>query len=410
MLHETALISTMAVGFAYAVLGGYVAAWMRLPSITGYLLAGIAVGPFSPGFIADVALGKQLAEIGVMLLMFGVGMKLSVRDLLAVRRIVLPGAVIQIAAATGLGIAAAYLWGWSLGAGLVFGLALSVASTVVVLRALHERGILTSEDGRIAIGWLIVEDLLMVLALVLLPAFALALGGRPLGGMENTGAESLMVGLGLTLGKVVVFVLLMLLVGARLLPWLLERVARIGSEELFTLAVVAAALGIAFGASSLFGVSAALGAFLAGIVINESDHSHRATSELRSLQEIFGVLFFVSIGMLFDPTTLLREPLQVLGAVAIVIIGKALIAFAIVLAFGRTVNTAVIIAASLAQIGEFSFIVAELGISLDLLPPSGRDLVLAAALVSITLNPLLFRAAAYVSARAARRAAHPCDP
>lgn len=393
MPHETALISTMAVGFAYALLGGFVAVRLRLPPVTGYLLAGIAVGPFSPGFIANAELGRQLSEIGVMLLMFGVGMKLSIRGLLAVRRIALPGAMIQITAATVLGVVAAQFWGWSLGAGLVLGLALSVASTVVVLRALEERGILTSADGRIAVGWLIVEDLLMVLTLVLLPAFAFALGGRPLGDMENAAGESVLVSLGLTLGKVAVFILLMLLVGARLLPWLLERVARTGSGELYTLAVVAAALGIAFGAAALFGVSAALGAFLAGIVINESDHSHRATAELRSLQGIFGVLFFVSVGMLFDPATVVHQPLQVLAAVLIVIVGKALAAIVIVLAFGYALRTALIISASLAQIGEFSFIVAELGIAIDLLPSSGRDLVLAAALVSITLNPLLFRAA-----------------
>ena len=379
MPHDTTLISTIAAGLGFAFVFGFVAQRLRLPPLVGYLVAGIAVGPFSPGFIADTSVAGQLAEIGVILLMFGVGLHFSLGDLLAVRRIAVPGAIAQIAAATALGAAVAHFWGWPWDQGLVFGLALSVASTVVLLRALEQRGILDSVDGKIAVGWLIVEDLVTVLALVVLPALA-----QPLGG------SGLWSALAVTLGKVVAFLAIMLVVGRRAVPWLLERVARTGSRELFTLCVLAIALGVAVGAAGLFGVSFALGAFFAGVVINESDLSHQAASEALPLQDAFAVLFFVSVGMLFDPRILLEQPLQVLAVLAIVLLGKSLAAFAIVLAFRYPVRTALTISASLAQIGEFSFILAGLGVSLGLLPPEGQSLVVAGALLSITLNPLAF--------------------
>jgi len=395
MSHETALITTVAAGFGMALLFGLAAARLRLPTLVGYLLAGVALGPFTPGFVADAELAPQLAEIGVILLMFGVGIHFSVRDLLAVRRIAVPGAVAQIAAATLLGAGVGRIWGWSWGAGLVFGLSLSVASTVVLLRALEERHASGSPEGRIAIGWLIVEDLAMVLALVLLPAVAPSLAGGP-GAMSAHGSSATPVGiaslLALTLAKVGAFVALMAFVGRRAVPWMLERVAATGSRELFTLAVLSVALGIAVGAAFLFGVSFALGAFLAGVVINESELSHEAATNALPLRDAFAVLFFVSVGMLFDPRILLSAPLQVLAVVGIVVLGKSLAALAIVLAFGHPARTALTIAASLGQIGEFSFILAALGVSLGLLPAEARSLVLAGALLSITLNPLLFGA------------------
>lgn len=390
MPHETALIATIAGGLAFAFMFGFIAVRLRLPPLVGYLLAGIVVGPFTPGITADPHLAAQLAEIGVMLLMFGVGLHFSLRDLLAVRRIAVPGAVAQIAAATGLGVAVARVWGWSLGAGLVFGLALSVASTVVLLRALEQRGELQSPDGRVAVGWLVVEDLVMVLTLVLLPALAHPLGGEPPAGAGHAADGGLLAALAVTLGKVAGFIALMMLVGTRLFPWLLEQVARTGSRELFTLAVVAVALGIAFASAELFGVSFALGAFFAGVVVNGSALSRRAARNTQPLQDAFAVLFFVSVGMLFDPAVLLRQPLQVLAVVAIVVVGKSLAALLIVLACRRPLKTALTIAASLAQIGEFSFILANLGLVLDLLPSEGHGLILAAALLSITLNPLVF--------------------
>jgi CPA2 family monovalent cation:H+ antiporter-2 len=390
---ETTLIATIAVSLAFAFAGGFIAVRLRLPSLVGYLLAGIAVGPFTPGFVADARLAPQLAEIGVILLMFGVGMHISVRDLLAVRAIALPGAIVQVAVATALGIGLARLWGWPLGAGLVFGLSLSVASTVVLLRTLEARGVLDTTNGRIAVGWLVVEDLLTVLALVLLPALAGWLGGQ-LPGQTQSGAtaQNLPAILALTLGKVIAFVALMLLVGARVLPWLLKRVEETGSRELFTLAVIGLALGVAFGAARLFGVSFALGAFLAGVVINESDLSHRAATDVRPFADAFAVLFFVAVGMLFDPSILLRQPLQVLAVLGIVLIGKSVAAACIVLAFRYPLNAALTVSAALAQIGEFSFILAALGVGLGLLSPEGRDLIVAGALISITLNPLVFSA------------------
>jgi monovalent cation:H+ antiporter-2, CPA2 family len=390
----------IAMAFVLAFVGGFAAVQLRLPAIVGYLMAGIAVGPFTPGFVGDPNLASQLAEIGVILLMFGVGMHFSVRDLWAVRTIALPGALAQIIAATLLGIGVATLWGWSFGAGLVFGLALSVASTVVLLRALENSRTLDTPDGRIAVGWLIVEDLVMVLTLVLLPAFAGHLGGTTNADeAHNDSQNGVWFSLGLTLGKVALFVALMLLIGRRIFPWLLRRVEHTGSRELFTLAVVALALGVAFGSARLFGVSFALGAFFAGVVINESELSHRAASGLQSLQDAFGVLFFVAVGMLFDPRILVRQPLQVAAVVAIIVVGKSLAALAIVLALRRPLPTALTVSAALAQIGEFSFILASLGVALELLPREGQNLILAGALISITLNPLVFRAVSLVPQR-----------
>jgi CPA2 family monovalent cation:H+ antiporter-2 len=394
MHHDTGLLTTIAVGLALAFIFGFAAARLHLPPLVGYLVAGVVVGPFTPGFVADSGLARQLAELGVILLMFGVGVHFSPRDLLAVRRIAVPGAVAQIVVATALGAGVVRLWGWSLGAGLVFGLALSVASTVVLLRALEERGILESVNGRIAIGWLIVEDLAMVLVLVLLPALAGSLGGGA--PAADADGRSVLATLGVTLGKVALFLALMLFIGARVVPWMLERVARVGSRELFTLSVLAVALGIAFGSAVLFGVSFALGAFFAGVVVNGSDLSHAAAAEALPLQDAFAVLFFVSVGMLFDPSVIVREPMHVLAVLAIIMLGKSLAAFAIVLLFRYPVGTALTVSASLAQIGEFSFILAGLGVSLGLLPVEGQSLILAGALLSITLNPLVFRAAAAI--------------
>jgi len=389
MPHEVTLIATIAAAFGLAMVFGFIAVRLKLPVLLGYLIAGVIIGPSTPGFVADASLAQQLAEIGVMLLMFGVGLHFSLEDLLAVRKIAVPGAIVQILVATALGAGVATLWGWSFGAAVVFGLALSVASTVVLLRALESRGALETLNGRIAVGWLIVEDLAMVLVLVLLPAFGTWLGGAPASEVEAPGS-----GLGLTLaialGKVAVFIALMLVLGKRFVPWVLTQVARTGSRELFTLTVVTAAVGIAFGAAALFGVSFALGAFFAGMVMRESELSHRAANETLPLRDAFAVLFFVSVGMLFDPHMLLTEPLRVLTVVGIIVVGKTLAAFGIVLLFRYPLNTALTVSASLAQIGEFSFILAGLGVSLKLLPVEGQNLILAGALISIALNPLLF--------------------
>ena len=375
---------------------------LRLPPLVGYLLAGIGVGPFTPGFVADAHLAPQLAEIGVILLMFGVGTHFSIRDLFAVRRVALPGAFTQIIVATALGAGMAILWGWSLGAGIIFGLSLSVASTVVLLRALEDRDMINSNDGRIAIGWLVVEDLLMVLTLVLLPALTGALGGDA---PNNT--VSFWPALGITIGKVVLFIGLMLIAGVRFFPWLLSRVERTGSRELFTLAVIALALGVAFGSAKLFGVSFALGAFFAGVVVNESDLSHRAAKDLQPLQDAFTVLFFVAVGMLFDPSILIRQPLQVLAVLAIIVIGKSLAAFGIVRGLGGSMRTALVVSAALAQIGEFSFILAGLGVNLRLLPTEGLNLIVAGALLSITFNPAVFSAAIAFAGREAKHYTRP---
>ncbi len=403
MPHDISLLTTIAAGLALAFFFGLIATRLKAPPILGYLLAGVAAGPFTPGFVADAGLATQLAELGVILLMFGVGLHFSIADLLSVRRIAIPGALVQIAAATALGALVSHLWGWSWGTGLVFGLSLSVASTVVLLRALEDRGILDSVDGRIAVGWLIVEDLVTVLALVLLPVLAGALGAVP-PAIEAAGSApaeaghtvhaaasaSLWVTLGFTLLKVAVFGALMLVVGRRTIPWLLGWVVRTGSRELFTLGVLALALGIAVGAAALFDVSFALGAFFAGVIVSESDFSHEAATNALPLQDAFAVLFFVSVGMLFDPGIILREPLELLAVVAIVTVGKSAAAFGIVLMFRYSLHTALTISASLAQIGEFSFILAALGVSLGLMPPEAHSLVVAGALLSITLNPFVF--------------------
>lgn len=388
MAHHTPLIATIVMGLGLAFLLGLLAQRFRISPLVGYLLAGVLVGPFTPGFVADQALAPELAEIGVILLMFGVGLHFSLEDLLSVRAMALPGATVQMAVATALGFVLARGLGWPAAAGVVFGLALSVASTVVLLRAVQERRLIETERGRIAVGWLIVEDLAMVLALVLLPALAGVLA--PAGPGAQTG--SLLVTLALTLGKVVAFVAFMLIVGKRVIPWLLEYVAGTGSRELFRLAVLAIALGVAFGAARLFGVSFALGAFFAGMILSESELSHQAAEESLPLRDAFAVLFFVSVGMLFDPSTLLRDPIPVLITVLIIVIGKSVAAFAIVALFRHPVATALTISASLAQIGEFSFILAGLGVDLGLLPERGRDLVLAGAIISILVNPIVFAA------------------
>lgn len=392
MPHDVSLISTIAIGFGLALVLGFAAVRLRAPPLVGYLLAGIVIGPATPGFVADVGLASQLAEIGVMLLMLGVGLHFSLADLLAVRRIAIPGAVLQIAVATLLGMGVAVAWGWGVGAALVFGLCLSVASTVVLLRALEARGVLESVNGRIAVGWLVVEDLAMVLVLVLLPALSPLLGGQPAHDTHAFGAGNLWLTLGLTLAKVATFVALMLVVGRRVFPKLLWWVARTGSRELFTLCVVAAAVGVAYASAKLFDVSFALGAFFAGMMMRESEFSHRAADESLPLRDAFSVLFFVSVGMLFDPQVLLDEPLRVLVVVAIIMVGKTLAAIALVLAFRYPMNSALTVGASLAQIGEFSFILAGLGMALGLLPREGYSLILAGALISIALNSLLFRA------------------
>jgi monovalent cation:H+ antiporter-2, CPA2 family len=387
MDHNISLITTIAAALGLGLLLGMLAVRLRLPALVGYLAAGVLIGPATPGFVADVQLASQLAEIGVMLLMFGVGLHFSLDDLMEVKGIALPGAVLQIAVATLLGMGLSHLWGWSLGAGLVFGLALSVASTVVLLRALEDRGQLDSFNGRIAVGWLVVEDLVTVLVLVLLPALA-----GPLGGKSN-GDGSLWLTLGTTLLQVGAFIAFMLLVGRKLFPWFLWRVAKTGSRELFTLAVIAAAVGIAYGSSHLFGVSFALGAFFAGMVLRESELSHRAAAETLPLRDAFSVLFFVSVGMLFDPRVLVDSPLQVLGVLAVILVGKSLAAFVLVLALRYPLTTAITVSASLAQIGEFSFILAALGISLGLLPDLGQNLILAGAIISIAVNPVMFKLA-----------------
>ena len=387
MPHDISLITTIAAALGFGLIFGMIAVRLKLPALVGYLVAGIVIGPATPGFVADVVLAGQLAEIGVMLLMFGVGLHFSLDDLMEVRAIALPGALLQIVVATAMGVGVAHLWGWSLGAGLVFGLALSVASTVVLLRALEERGILESINGRIAVGWLVVEDLVTVLMLVMLPALAGLLGGTGVAGSTN-----LWLSLAMTLGQVAAFILFMLLVGRKLFPWFLWRVAGTGSRELFTLAVIATAVGIAYGSSELFGVSFALGAFFAGMVLRESLLSHRAAEESLPLRDAFSVLFFVSVGMLFDPMVLVESPLRVLAVVAIIMFGKSLAEFLLVLALRYRLNTALTASASLAQIGEFSFILAAMGISLGLLPVEGQNLILAGAIISIALNPLLFKA------------------
>ncbi|MER9435572.1 YbaL family putative K(+) efflux transporter [Mesorhizobium sp. M0618] len=416
MPHDTPLIATIVAGLGLAFVFGALANRFRIPPLVGYLVAGVLVGPNTPGFVADAGLANELAEIGVILLMFGVGLHFSLKDLLSVRAIAVPGAIVQIGFATALGAGLAWMLGWSMGAGLVFGLALSVASTVVLLRALQERRMIETERGRIAVGWLIVEDLAMVLALVLLPALAGVLGGQEQADAHASGLLSLPASygiwgvVGITLAKVAAFVIVMLVVGRRVIPWILHYVAHTGSRELFRLAVLAIALGVAFGAAKLFGVSLALGAFFAGMIMSESELSHRAAEESLPLRDAFSVLFFVSVGMLFDPFSLISNGWPILATLAIIVIGKSLAAFAIVVAFGYPIATALIISASLAQIGEFSFILAELGVGLKLLPEQGRDLILAGAILSIVLNPLMFLAIDWMKPWLERRAARTAPP
>jgi CPA2 family monovalent cation:H+ antiporter-2 len=388
MEHGTDLIALLAAGFGLAFVLGLIAARLKLPPLVGYLAAGVIIGPFTPGFVADSSLASQLAEVGVILLMFGVGLHFSLDDLLSVRKIALPGAVAQITAATLLGLGAATMWGWTLGAGLVFGLALSVASTVVLLRALEDRGQLDSINGKIAVGWLVVEDLATVLVLVLLPALAAVLGGTNASGAT----KDIAIAVALTVGRVGLFIALMFVVGRRVLPWMLWQIAGTGSRELFRLAVIAVGIGIAFGAAKAFGVSFALGAFFAGMVLGESPFSQRAAEDSLPFRDAFSVLFFVSVGMLFDPIILWKNPLHLIAVVAIVMFGKSLAAFAIVLAFRYPLNTALTVSASLAQIGEFSFILAALSVELGLLPREGQTLIVAAGLITIALNPLVFHA------------------
>ncbi|WP_232302598.1 cation:proton antiporter domain-containing protein [Elstera litoralis] len=398
MPHDTPLISTIVGGLVLAFIFGALAHRLRLPPLVGYLFAGVLVGPHTPGFVADQNLAPELAEIGVILLMFGVGLHFSLKDLLSVRGIAVPGALAQIALATLMGWGLGSLMGWPIGGSLVFGLALSVASTVVLLKALQERRLVETERGKVAVGWLIVEDLAMVLALVLIPAAASIADGKtstndPLAALIS-GWLGLDLGIGgiigLTLLKVVTFVGVMLIVGRRVIPWILHWIAHTGSRELFRLGVLAIALGVAMGSAKLFGVSLALGAFFAGMILAESELSHRAAQESLPLRDAFAVLFFVSVGMLFDPGIILREPLPVLATLFIIVVGKSVVAFAVVLLFRQGVGTALTISASLAQIGEFSFILAELGVGLGLLPEAGRDLILAGAILSIILNPAVF--------------------
>lgn len=399
MPHYHPLIGTIVAGLVIAFIMGAAAQRLRVSPLAGYLLAGVLVGPFTPGFVADATLAAELAEIGVILLMFGVGLHFSLRDLLSVRRIAIPGALVQIGAATLMGMALAWSLGWDMLAGFVFGLALSVASTVVLLRALQVRNLIESERGRIAVGWLIVEDLVMVLALVLLPALASIVNGT------GEGGASLLQTVGLTLVKVVGFVAFMLLVGRRIIPWILHWVVHTGSRELFRLAVLAIALGVAFGAAALFDVSFALGAFFAGMILGETPLSRRAGEETLPLRDAFAVLFFVSVGMLFDPRVVVEQPVPLILTVSIIVIGKSVAAYLIVRAFGHASSTALTISASLAQIGEFSFILASLGTSLGVLPQEGRDLILAGSIISIFANPFLFT---YIERR--RTAEPPASP
>ena len=389
MPHAASLITLIAAGLGLALVMGYLATRLRLPPLVGYLLAGVVIGPATPGLVADIGLARELAELGVMLMMFGVGLHFSFEDLLSVRRVAAPGALVQMALATALGGALALWWGWGASGALVFGLALSVASTVVVLRALEARGLLTSVNGHIAVGWLVVQDLVVVLILVLLPTLVHLFAG---GDAATAAPRSVWVELALTLGKVAAFVALILVVGQRLFPRFLWLVARTGSRELFTLAVIFAAVGVAFLAAKLFSVSFALGAFFGGTMLRESSLSHRAAEESLPLRDAFSVLFFVSVGMLLDPQVFIQEPLKLIAVVAVVMIGTPLAAAAFVLALRYPLNSALTVGASLAQIGEFSFILAGLGVTLRVLPIEGQNLILAAALISISLNPILFAA------------------
>ncbi|OBU10810.1 YbaL family putative K(+) efflux transporter [Morganella psychrotolerans] len=385
-MHSTPLITTIVGGLVLAYLFGMLAQRLKISPLVGYLAAGVLAGPFTPGFVADTSLAPELAEIGIILLMFGVGLHFSLKDLLAVKNIAIPGAICQIAVATILGLGLASLFDWGLFTGIVFGLSLSTASTVVLLRALEERQLIDSQRGQIAIGWLIVEDLAMVLTLVLLPAAASIINNPE----ANASSSELLMSLAMTIGKVVAFILIMIFIGRRAIPWLLARTAATGSRELFTLAVLVLALGIAYAAVTLFEASFALGAFFAGMVLNESELSHRAAQDTLPLRDAFAVLFFVSVGMLFDPMVLINHPLGILGVLAIIIVGKSAAAMLLVRLFGHNRRTALTVAVSLAQIGEFAFILAGMGVVLEVLNRQANDLILAGAIVSIMLNPILF--------------------
>ena len=391
-MHEFDLILTLTGGLVAAFAGGYITQRLHLSPIVGYLAAGILVGPYTPGFVADRALAEQLAEIGVILLMFGVGLQFHVEDLLAVRRVAVPGAVVQSLVATALGALVASLAGWDLTAGVIFGVALSVASTVVLVRVLSDYRQLHTPIGHIAVGWLVVEDLFTVLVLVLMSAV-----------VGPGGGSSPALAVVIALGKVGALTILTIVIGGRALPWLLAHVSRMQSRELFTLAVLAIALGIAVSAAELFGVSMALGAFLAGLVVGRSEFSVRAAADALPMRDAFAVLFFVSVGMLLDPGLLLAAPGMMAATLAVILVGKPLAAFVIVKVMGYPLKTALSVSVALAQIGEFSFIVATLGNALGVLPASATNTLVGAAIVSITLNPLLFRAIAPIDRWLTRR-------
>ncbi|MFZ1837935.1 MAG: YbaL family putative K(+) efflux transporter, partial [Dokdonella sp.] len=388
-MHHTPLIAMLVGGICLAFVFGMIAQKLRLSPLFGYLVAGVVAGPFTPGFVADMGIAQQLSEIGVILIMFGVGLHFSIGDLWSVRKIVIPGALFQVLIATSLGLLLGWLMGWQWGSSLIFGVCLSVASTVVLLRALEERRLLETRRGRIAIGWLIVEDLLMVLVLVMLPPLAGLLGGDSIEARTASSGDVLRA-LGWTLGKVTVFIVLMLAIGRRVIPWVLERTAAAGSRELFTLAVLAIALGVAYVATAIFSVSFALGAFLAGVMLNESKLSHQAASDSLPMRDAFAVLFFVSVGMLFDPHILIEQPLAILATFLIIVLGNSFCGFIVARVFREPLQTQLTLSVGLAQIGEFSFILAALGVSLGLLSEDARNLILAAALLSIIVNPMFF--------------------
>ncbi|MCL2469701.1 MAG: cation:proton antiporter [Alphaproteobacteria bacterium] len=413
MEHSVPLISTIAIGLGLALVLGFLAERIKVPALVGYLFAGIIISPTTPGIVADINLATQLSEIGVMLLMFGVGLHFSLSDLLTVKRIAIPGATAQMGVATILGTAMAMWWGWNFAAAFIFGISLSCASTVVLIKGLETRGMLDSMNGRIAVGWLVVEDIATVLVLVLLPPLADILKGS---GASDEQVVTIWMALGKTVLQIMAFMALMLIAASRVLPWILWQISRTGSRELFTLSIVSFAIGLAYGASEIFGVTFALGAFFAGMVLRESRFSLRAAQESLPLRDAFAVLFFVAMGMLFDPSTLIEKPLYVLGTVMIIMIGKTIAAIAITLILRYPLNTALIAGASLAQIGEFSFILAGLGITLGLLDEKGMSLILAGAIISIALNPVLFAMISpvrkWVLARSklARRLDRPMDP
>lgn len=397
MQHHTPLIGTVVAGLVLAFLFGTAANRLRISPLVGYLLAGILVGPYTPGFVADQPIAAELAELGVILLMFGVGLHFSLADLLSVKKIAIPGAILQTTLSTLMGMGVAKLMGWTAGTGFVFGLSLSIASTVVLTRSLQERRLMQTDRGKIAIGWLVVQDLLMVLALVLIPAIAEVMNAKGSGIPYDSG--DLARAVAITIAKAVGFIALMFVVGKRLIPEILHFVVHTGSRELFRLAVLVIALGVAYGASEWFGISFALGAFFAGMILSESTLSQRAAEETLPLRDAFAVLFFVSVGMLFNPAILLQNPFALVGTLFVVLIFNPILAYLLVRVFQQPIATAITVGASLAQIGEFSFVLASLGIALKILPQQGQDLILAAAIMSILLNPFYFAAITYLKNR-----------